>query len=110
MREQIGGRLAQQRGGVRARFRQRARQVEGGANRRFVVYADGDPIAELPATFTIARRALRLIAPVADADGSRAPEGGRLVPIPGSRLVFLVAHFNPPSCLVAVRLRTTTFQ
>lgn len=43
-------------------------RIEVRADRPFVVYADGDPIAELPATFAIARRALRLIAPAADAE------------------------------------------
>ena len=45
-------------------------RIEVSADRPFVVYADGDPIAELPAIVTIERRALRLIAP---SGGDRAP-------------------------------------
>jgi YegS/Rv2252/BmrU family lipid kinase len=33
------------------------------ADRPFVVYADGDPIAELPAEITVARHALRVLVP-----------------------------------------------
>lgn len=41
----------------------RGREVSFHADRPFVAYADGDPIAELPATFRIAPRALRVLAP-----------------------------------------------
>jgi YegS/Rv2252/BmrU family lipid kinase len=37
--------------------------VEVSADRPFTVYADGDPIAELPATMTVSKQALRVIAP-----------------------------------------------
>ena len=40
------------------------------ADRPFTVYADGDPIAELPATVRLLPRALRVIAPPAPASGS----------------------------------------
>ena len=42
-------------------------RVEVRADRPFVVYADGDPIAQLPATLTVAKRVLRVIAPPASA-------------------------------------------
>ncbi len=38
-------------------------RVEVSADRPFVVYADGDPIAQLPATLTVDKRVLRVIAP-----------------------------------------------
>ena len=41
----------------------RAREVRISADRPFTMYADGDPIAELPATVTTRHRALRVIAP-----------------------------------------------
>jgi YegS/Rv2252/BmrU family lipid kinase len=41
----------------------RGEVVEIDADRRFTVYADGDPLAELPATVTVARQALRVIVP-----------------------------------------------
>ena len=41
----------------------RGEVVEIDADRRFMVYADGDPLAELPATVTVAKRALRVIVP-----------------------------------------------
>ena len=41
----------------------RAREVRISADRPFTMYADGDPIAELPATVTSRHRALRVIAP-----------------------------------------------
>jgi YegS/Rv2252/BmrU family lipid kinase len=41
----------------------RARKVRISADRQFMLYADGDPIAELPATVTLRHRALRVIAP-----------------------------------------------
>jgi YegS/Rv2252/BmrU family lipid kinase len=44
------------------RFRSGAR-VEIGADRPFAVYADGDPIADLPMTVTVSPRSLRLVAP-----------------------------------------------
>lgn len=42
-------------------------RVEVSADRPFVVYADGDPIAQLPATMTVGKRVLRVIAPPASA-------------------------------------------
>jgi diacylglycerol kinase family enzyme len=41
----------------------RGETVEIDADRRFMVYADGDPLAELPATVTVAKQALRVIVP-----------------------------------------------
>jgi YegS/Rv2252/BmrU family lipid kinase len=41
----------------------RGREVTFRADRPFTAYADGDPIAELPATVTVAAGALRVIAP-----------------------------------------------
>ena len=41
----------------------RAATVKVEADRPFAVYADGDAIAELPATFTLLRRALRVLVP-----------------------------------------------
>ncbi len=40
---------------------EQAREVKIAADRPFTVYADGDPIAELPATVTLMPRALRVI-------------------------------------------------
>ena len=40
-----------------------AREVTFAADRPFVAYADGDPIADLPATFRVTPRALRVLAP-----------------------------------------------
>jgi YegS/Rv2252/BmrU family lipid kinase len=45
----------------------RGEVVEVSAERPFTVYADGDPIAELPAHVTVARRSLRVMTPVARA-------------------------------------------
>ncbi|MCX6385676.1 MAG: diacylglycerol kinase family lipid kinase [Solirubrobacterales bacterium] len=42
---------------------QRGSKVRVSADRPFVMYADGDPIAQLPATVEIHHRALRVIAP-----------------------------------------------
>jgi YegS/Rv2252/BmrU family lipid kinase len=42
----------------------RGERIEVTADRPFTVYADGDPIAELPARITVDPRSLRLIAPV----------------------------------------------
>jgi YegS/Rv2252/BmrU family lipid kinase len=42
---------------------QRAREVTFSADRPFTAYADGDPIASLPATFRVVPRALRVLAP-----------------------------------------------
>lgn len=39
----------------------RGREVSFHADRPFVAYADGDPIAELPATFSVVPRALRVL-------------------------------------------------
>jgi YegS/Rv2252/BmrU family lipid kinase len=41
----------------------RGREVTFSADRPFRVYADGDPIAELPTTFRVVPRALRVLAP-----------------------------------------------
>jgi YegS/Rv2252/BmrU family lipid kinase len=41
----------------------RARTVTARADRPFVVYADGDPIGELPATFSVRPAALRVLVP-----------------------------------------------
>jgi len=41
----------------------RGERVEVNADRPFTVYADGDPLAELPATITVAREALRVMVP-----------------------------------------------
>ena len=38
-------------------------QIEVSADRPFTMYADGDPIADLPVTVTVAKQALRVIAP-----------------------------------------------
>jgi YegS/Rv2252/BmrU family lipid kinase len=42
---------------------ERGRRVEVDADRPFTIYADGDPLGELPATITVAERALLVIAP-----------------------------------------------
>jgi YegS/Rv2252/BmrU family lipid kinase len=41
----------------------RGEVVEVDADRPFTIYADGDPLAELPATVTVARQTLRVIVP-----------------------------------------------
>ena len=41
----------------------RGERVEVAADRPFTVYADGDPVAELPALVTVARRSLRVMCP-----------------------------------------------
>jgi YegS/Rv2252/BmrU family lipid kinase len=41
----------------------RGARIEVDADRPFTIFADGDPLAELPATITVARRALNVIAP-----------------------------------------------
>jgi YegS/Rv2252/BmrU family lipid kinase len=41
----------------------RGATVEVDADRPFTVYADGDPLADLPATITVARKTLRVIVP-----------------------------------------------
>ena len=41
----------------------RAREVRISADRPFTMYADGDPIAELPATVRVRHRALRVLVP-----------------------------------------------
>lgn len=51
----------------------RGDRVEVAADRPFTVYADGDPIAELPIRVTVARRALRVLVP-APASGSSPPD------------------------------------
>jgi diacylglycerol kinase family enzyme len=45
----------------------RAREVEIESDRPFAVYADGEHLADLPASFRLFPRALRLIAPPAPA-------------------------------------------
>ena len=58
----------------------RAREVAFHADRPFTLYADGDPIAELPATVRVAPGALRVLAPEAPDDAraeARGGEGGR---------------------------------
>ncbi len=47
---------------------QRARSVEIAASRPFTVYADGDPIAELPTRITVLPGAMRVIVPAAVAE------------------------------------------
>lgn len=42
---------------------ERVREAHVSADRPFVVYADGDPIGELPATFTVEPAALRVMVP-----------------------------------------------
>ncbi|MGI9020719.1 MAG: diacylglycerol/lipid kinase family protein [Solirubrobacterales bacterium] len=51
----------------------KAAQVRIEADRPFAVYADGDPIAELPATVRLLRRSLRVISPptAAEAEAER---------------------------------------
>jgi YegS/Rv2252/BmrU family lipid kinase len=44
-------------------FEQKVRTARVSADRPFVVYADGDPIGELPATFTVDPSALRVMVP-----------------------------------------------
>jgi len=41
----------------------RAREVRVSADRPFAIYADGDPIGELPATITVSPRAVRVVLP-----------------------------------------------
>ena len=41
----------------------RGERIEVDADRPFTIYADGDPLAELPATITVMRRALRVVVP-----------------------------------------------
>jgi diacylglycerol kinase family enzyme len=48
---------------------ERAREVRIEADRPFTVYADGDPIGELPLTARIGERRVRIIAPHARAAG-----------------------------------------
>jgi diacylglycerol kinase family enzyme len=38
-------------------------RIEVSADRPFTMYADGDPIAELPVTIGVSKQALRVIAP-----------------------------------------------
>jgi diacylglycerol kinase family enzyme len=44
----------------------RAREVEVDADRKFIVYADGDPIAQLPIKVSVLAGAVRVLVPVAD--------------------------------------------
>jgi YegS/Rv2252/BmrU family lipid kinase len=41
----------------------RSREIEVTASRAFTIYADGDPVAELPATVRVLPRAVRVLAP-----------------------------------------------
>jgi len=41
----------------------RGEVVEVSADRPFVIYADGDPIGDLPATIRVSRRSLRVLTP-----------------------------------------------
>ena len=45
----------------------RGEVVQVHADRPFTVYADGDPVAELPARVTVGRRSLRVMTPAKDA-------------------------------------------
>jgi YegS/Rv2252/BmrU family lipid kinase len=53
----------------------RAREVEVDADRRFTVYADGDPIAQLPVKVTVAAAAVRVMVPAHDR--ATTPAGSR---------------------------------
>ncbi len=44
-------------------FTSRGREVSVDSDRRFRVYADGDPIADVPVTMTVAKRCLRVVGP-----------------------------------------------
>jgi YegS/Rv2252/BmrU family lipid kinase len=52
----------------------RAAEVEIGADREFAVYADGDHVADLPATVRVLRQALNVIAPPGPLRGPGAPD------------------------------------
>lgn len=54
----------------------RAREVEISADRQFTLYADGDPISELPVRVRAIRGAVRVLVP-ADGSGADAFLGGR---------------------------------
>ena len=41
----------------------RGEQIEIHADRPFMVYADGDPVGELPVTIRVAKQVLRVIVP-----------------------------------------------
>ena len=51
----------------------RARELRIAADRPFVVYADGDPIGELPATLGVLPGAVRVLLPASGARAPRAP-------------------------------------
>jgi YegS/Rv2252/BmrU family lipid kinase len=53
----------------------RAREVAFGADRPFTVYADGDPIAELPATVVVRPRSLSVLGPAGPGAPGSAPVG-----------------------------------
>lgn len=53
----------------------RAREVEVRANRPFTMYADGDPIAELPATVSVIPAAVRVMVPAGRPADAIAPTG-----------------------------------
>lgn len=52
----------------------RGERIEVSADRAFTVYADGDPIAELPARVTVDRRSLRVIVPEPAVPPTGGPE------------------------------------
>jgi hypothetical protein len=58
----------------------RAAEVEISADRPFTVYADGDPIGELPVRVRAVRDAVRVLLPTSAAAGSAF---GRPSPVPG---------------------------
>jgi YegS/Rv2252/BmrU family lipid kinase len=60
----------------------RGERIEVNADRPFTVYADGDPITELPVLITVDRRSLRVIAPPPDARPAGASEGAAGAPAP----------------------------
>jgi YegS/Rv2252/BmrU family lipid kinase len=57
----------------------RARELRVSADRPFTMYADGDPIAELPLTVRALPRAVRVIVPL-EAAGGRLHDGGQPPP------------------------------
>ena len=58
----------------------RASEVRIKADRPFELYADGDPIADLPATIRVLPRALKVIAPPLRAEARDSACGGRAQP------------------------------
>jgi len=49
------------------------RTIEIRADRPFAVYADGDPIGEVPVTVRLGERRVRIIAPERELTGRRSP-------------------------------------